>query len=347
MRSRYGRLRSQAILKYGESGSDEEEPEDGTGAEAGSEEDDEEGPMPPIKRQKTTSPLGRGTPPKRWDGVEQGPETIPVTMKGSSEDPFPPMVNALGNIRADWEVKRRLLVTIARLVGALVNKELSKKVAEKIADPVEMKNREAEVRQLKEEVTRLMVENDAVKERMNAMQGVADETEKVAKEVKAIIGDPGSAVIKAKLLDAGLLQDKKVSGTKIVRILEDYTKQVEDAMSGARKATDRMVICSQKFTGASCSKAFGISDLSLPDFYPEGTIPLEGKAVTPQLKKSVGNQREGKPSNAPIEIESSPSELPRPSNLERNRNLEEVFNQLGSEMEAPTPDSGDVDMMTM
>jgi hypothetical protein len=46
-------------------------------------------------------------------------------------------VKVLCDIRMDWERKRRIVVAIGQLVGATPNRELPKKVASCISNPVE------------------------------------------------------------------------------------------------------------------------------------------------------------------------------------------------------------------
>ncbi len=50
------------MLRYGESGSDQES-ESGSESREDSESEEEEAPIPLVKRHKTTSPNKRGTPP--------------------------------------------------------------------------------------------------------------------------------------------------------------------------------------------------------------------------------------------------------------------------------------------
>ncbi len=124
----------QVVLRYGESGSDRES-ESGSEPGEDSESEDEEAPVPPVKRHKTTSPNKRGTPPSH---NTPSPEGKPEEEKAvDPEDPFQPLVKILCDIRMDWERKRRIVVAIGQLVGAAPDRELPEKVAGCISDPVE------------------------------------------------------------------------------------------------------------------------------------------------------------------------------------------------------------------
>ncbi len=109
------RKNQQVVLRYGESGSDRESK---SGSELGedSESEDEEVPMLPVKRHKTTSPNKRRTPPGQ---NAPAPKGKPEEEKAVDlEDPFQPLVKVLCDIWMDWERKRRIVVAIGQLVGA-------------------------------------------------------------------------------------------------------------------------------------------------------------------------------------------------------------------------------------
>ncbi len=64
------------------------------------------------------------------------------------DDPFNPLVKILCDMRADWELKRRILLAIEKLVGAPLDRELPEKVARCISNPIETQKQEAEIRRL-------------------------------------------------------------------------------------------------------------------------------------------------------------------------------------------------------
>ncbi len=69
---------------------------------------------------------------------KEKPEDEKTVLEESDlEDPFNPLVKILCDMRSDWEIKRRILLAIGKLVGAPPNRELLEKVANCISDPVE------------------------------------------------------------------------------------------------------------------------------------------------------------------------------------------------------------------
>jgi hypothetical protein len=320
----------EVLLKYGDSGTDDEA-EDPSGTE--SEEEEEEKLKRPPKRQKTTSPHGRGTPPvgPQTEGrPDKQPEVISVREELDSADPFTGLITILSDIRADWEVKKRTLVAIGTLVGADPDESLTGRVAECITNPDEIRRLEEEVRRQQEEVDRLKAEVLTFKDDMAVAKEMAEDTRKVAEQVKATFGETGMVAAKAKLFDEGVLQDKKLSGSRIVRILGDFAEQVEALMVVAREAADRMEGSSQRLTGSVFSRDIRLSDLSLPEISLQGGGKKPGNN-TPQSKKS-----QHRPGGAErIDLESSP-EGTNTAEGERNRNLSDVFEQMGVETAGPS-----------
>ena len=92
-----------------------------------------------------------------------------------------------------------------------------------------------------------------------------------------------------------------------------------------------MELSSQKLIGTMFSKDIHLSDLSLPDLFPDGAGPSRGKDKTPQSKKT---EQSATPSGTArrIILDSSPgSEEPDPRAGKRNRSLEEVMADLEPE----------------
>ena len=179
-------------------------------------------------------PHGRGTPPADKFALERGPEVAKtVSEELDPEDPFNQLIGILCNVRVDWEIKRRTLSKIGKLVDVLVDGKLPEKVADCITNPDENRKQEVELRQLQEEVNMLKVEIFTLREDMATTREMADETQKVMTLVKATFEEIGTAVAKAKLFDEGVLKEKKLSGSRMVRILTDFAEQMDAAMVGA------------------------------------------------------------------------------------------------------------------
>jgi len=205
----------ETLLKYGEFGTDKEaDSEPGSDPETEGEEDDDV-PLPPFKRRKTTPPHKRGTPSGRDEPV---PEGVPATVRSIPEeeetdptDPFDNLITILSNVRADWEVKRRILASIGKLVDASADNKLVDKVAECITNPDESRKQEAEIFRLQEEVDLLKAKMFAFQEDMTATREMAEEARKVSEQVQATFGETGLAITKAKLFDKKMHEEKKLS----------------------------------------------------------------------------------------------------------------------------------------
>jgi hypothetical protein len=153
-------------------------------------------------------------------------------------------------------------------------------------------------------------------------------------QVKATFGETGTALTKAKLFDEQVHKEKKLSGSRMVRILNDFAEQVEAAMKEARKAADRMEESTRILSGATCSRSIRLSDISLPDSFPEVTAGEE-KDTTLKSKRTT---QVGIPGTA-IDLDSPPAftegnPVPRPQEVERSRNLNEVFEQMDLEVDS-------------
>jgi hypothetical protein len=147
-------------------------------------------------------------------------------------------------------------------------------------------------------------------------------------QVKATFGETGTALTKAKLFDERVHEEKKLSGSRMVRILNDFAEQVEAAMKEAWKASDRMEESTRILSGAICSRGIRLSDISLPDSFSEVTAG-EGKDTTPKSKRTTQAGTLGTAINLdspPASTEGNP--VPRPQEIERSRNLNEVFEQM-------------------
>ena len=340
----------EVILKYGESGSSDEEEND-SGTESDPETEEEEEPVVPLaKRQKVTPPHGRGTPPGRGKAE---PESKPDKGKAVADgpdpkDPFEDMIAILSRVRADWEIKRRVVNTIGELVGAPPDSKLPSKVADCITNPVDFRKKEEEVQVRDEEIRHLREENEALraevaalKDNATATREIAEVTRQVAEQVRATLGEAGMAASKARLYDLEYNKEKKPSGTRMVRILTDFAEQVESTLVEARKAADRIEVSSRKLTEVTASREFHLSDLSFPDLSAGPSAPKDGKDRTPESKKAAR-----KPTQTPasaIDLDSPPGsarEIPNPASAsgERSRNLGNLIQKLESKSQEIIPD---------
>lgn len=319
----------EALLKYGEAEDDETESETGSGSES-----EEEEPMPPPKRQKTTPTHRRRTPSGPSKEPKAGPETGGASSSRGTdpEDPFNQLITLLCHIRADCEIKKEMLVGIGGLVGAPVDSNLQQRVAECIVNPIEERRREEEGKALQSRADRLQTEVLLLQEELAATRGIATETRTAAELVRTSLGEPGAALAKARLFDEEVHKNPKLSGARMVRILTDYSEQLDEAVGKMRKAADRIERSGQSLRAASASKETRLSDLSLPESFPDVELPRTEPEQTPESKKSASQANQSAAPSSPIVIESSPGschEVPNPvSEGDRNRNLNDIFEQM-------------------
>ena len=191
-----------------------------------------------------------------------------------SKDPFENLVRILGGIRADWVVKKRLLDEIGALLGEDPDRNLPTKVAECITNPEEIRRLQAESNRLQVEADTLRAEVTVLKDNAAAMREMAEEVRRLAAEVKT-----GSVSTRARLFDEGVHEEKKLSGGRIIRILTDFSEQIEKLLVDTREAANQIEESSRKLSEAPLR----LSDISLPDLYV--TPSHEGKDKTPQSSR--------------------------------------------------------------
>jgi hypothetical protein len=361
-----------AVRRFGESEGEEEPEEEGTDSEC------EEGKAGDRKRMKVTPVEGRGTPPTPTKpitpqgGPSAGPSGIPMMEKMGPEtqpwgrtgeqaegsrrgkaaveeypdnmderDPFTMLVRTVSEIRADWQIKATAMGKIAALVGGLPDRSLPVKVAECITNPDEIRKTEIEIARLKEDVEHLKMEISMYKNDMVSTRELADDVQRTAERVTNILGQSGEAVMKARLFDEKVHEDAKLSGTRIVRILNEYAEQLTQTVTDMREAADRIQECSRKLSGSLTR----LSDLSFPNTFSSPANLRMGSEHTPQSKKS-GRRRNLvhiESSDEVIEIHPVRTEVeevqpmqagpagPDPDSASRVRNLGDLFEGLDPE----------------
>lgn len=111
-------------------------------------------------------------------------------------------------------------------------------------------------------------------------------------------------------------------------------------MVEARKAADRMEESSRKLVEVPIR----LSDMSFPDVFEPGS--RGGVDKTPQSSRAEVRQQVGDPGKSPINLESSPpapmeeDTVPVVDDAERNRSLNEVFQEMDRPSEKGTPTIG-------
>ncbi len=99
-------------------------------------------------------------------------------------------------------------------------------------------------------------------------------------------------------------------------------------MQEAWKAADWMEESTQILSGATYSRGIRLSEISLPDSFPELTAG-EGKDTTPKSKRTTQAGTLG----TAIDLDSPPAStkgnpVPRPQEVKRSQNLNDVFEQM-------------------
>ena len=125
----------------------------------------------------------------------------------------------------------------------------------------------------------------------------------------------------------------------MVRILTDFSEQVEAAMVEIRKSADRIEESSRRLVGAAEFRDIRLSDISLPDSFPDAPGPTGGKDATPVSKKSLHPVATAGTPVVPIDLDSPDHGRDVPivgAEGERNRSLNEVFEQMDAGVKSPT-----------
>ena len=241
-------------------------------------------------------------------------------------DPFNDLIEILSKIRADWEVKNLLLKRIAELVGAGPGGNLLKTVAECITNPDELKRMKESTKKVEEEAEVMRTELLALRENGAATREMANEAQKMVAEVKTILGEPGSAHLKARLYDEELHKEKKISGSRVMAIISDFEEQLKELLTKITEAADRMEASSAKLMEVPMR----LSELSFPESFGLGTQGPGNRTPESSVKKTRGEPSE--PTRINLDTPPSSEERPVPMEIsgERNRNLSEVFEELGS-----------------
>ena len=178
----------------------------------------------------------------------------------------------------------------------------------------------------------------ATKEDIATTREMAASVRKVTEEIRTTLGAIGSVTVKARLIDEEVLKDKKLSGSRMVKILTLFSEQVEGLLSGAREAASQMEESSWKLTGVVHPKEARLSDLSLPEFLTEEMITGDRKDQTPESRRQGKGKMLAETLATTIDLGSTPGSdpggsVPNPVEGERNRNLVEIFAEMDPKLD--------------
>jgi hypothetical protein len=270
----------EGMLKYGESGS-EDEGGSGSGSEDESDDDEEE-------EEETQVLLNR--PPKRprqEDKSEQIGATLVPKVEGltlsSSKDRFQSICNALGEMQAEHDRRAELLKETCQLAVCSPS-ELPDRIRKMMVDQARVEDS----RKLREENARLNLE---VGNLINENRAAWTQAEAAAERIREFAHQAGQVVAKAELFDEKVGIGSKPSGTRIAMILTDYSEKLERVLVDMRvvvsQVTDLQRQPKRQDLVASSSKGLPtLSKLSFPDNFSK--LPtmeeLTGVDVTPESR---------------------------------------------------------------
>ena len=262
-------------------------------------------------------------------------------VAASPDDRFEQLIHILCEVRADCEIKKKVLDEIGALVGAKPDSNLSGKVAECIANPDEFRKMEEMNRKLQAELDASKSDLFILKENAAATADMVAEARRLTEQVRIVFGEHGSTAVRAKLFDEGVQKEGKISGSRVIRILTDFAEQVEKTLELARTVAERMDDSSKRLT----ELPIRMSNLSFPSIDLGNLRELGNK--TPQSKKSLRESAVHMANIPPINLDSPMQDAePVGAEGERNRNLSEVFEELEEKHPEPSlEDSADVQII--
>jgi hypothetical protein len=273
----------EAMMKYGESGSDDE-----AGSGSGSEDNEV---SEPEEEEETAVLLNR--PPKRArqeSKTEQAGTTLVPKEEGpslgSTKSRFESICNALGDLQAEHD-RRSDLLKEACLIAACGPAELPDQIRKLMVDQAKVEDN----KKLKEENARLNLEVGKLLNDNRAAWVQAEAAAAAAEKIRAFAYQSGQVVAKAQLFDEKVGIGGKASGTRIAMILTDYSEKLERVLGEMRvvvtQVSDLLRQPVHHDLMASSSKGLPtLSKLSFPDNFSELPLMDEGKGaeVTPESR---------------------------------------------------------------
>jgi hypothetical protein len=256
----------EGMLKYGESGS-EDEGRSGSGSE--DELDDEE------KEEEETQVLLNRPPkrPRQEDKSEQIGATLVPKVEGlslsSSKDRFQSICNALGEMQAEHDRRAKLLKEACQL-AVCAPSELPDWIRKMMVDQARVED----LRKLREENARLNLEVGNLINENRAAWTQAEAAAAAAERIREFAHQVGQVVAKAELFNEKVGIGSKPSGTRIAMILTDYSEKLErvlvDMRTVVNQVTDLLRQPERQDLVALSSKGLPtLPKLSLPDNFSE------------------------------------------------------------------------------
>jgi hypothetical protein len=274
----------EAMMKYGESGSSDE---DGSGSDNKTEDEEEEeecqvllNRVPKRQRQEEKPAQGGATLIPKVEGV-------PAT---SSKDRFEAICKALGEMQAEHRMRGELLRVVCQLMDCTPTN-----LPERIQKMVTEQSRVEDSKRLREENARLNLEVGNLINENRAARTHAEAAVAVAERIRMFAHQAGEVVAKAELFDEKVGIGSKPSETRIALILTDYLEKLERVLADMREVVNQVTDLrrqpERQDLAVSSSKGVpNLSKLSLPESF-SGLPTMEdytGVGVTPEPKVAQG-----------------------------------------------------------
>jgi hypothetical protein len=276
----------EAMMKYGESGSLDEDGS-GSGSDDETEEEEEEDCQVVLNRNPTKRQRQEEKPPQEDVPLIPKMEGIPDT---SGKDRFNHICNVLDEMQVEHRMRGELLREACQLADC-TSSDLPDRIRKMVVEQFWVEDS----KRLTEEKIRLNLTVGALinENRTARMQTEAAAT--AVEKIRMFANQAGKVVAKAELFDEKVGIGSKPSEIRIALILTDYSEKLEGILvemrevvkqiSDLRKQSERLDL------GASCSRGIPhLSNLSLPKIFSglpsmEELIDID---VTPESKIASG-----------------------------------------------------------
>jgi hypothetical protein len=216
----------EAMMKYGESGSSDE---DGSrsGSDDETEEEEEEDCQVVLNRNPTKRQRQEEKPPQEDVPFIPKMEGIPDT---SSKNRFNHICNVLGEMQAEHRMRRELLREACQLADCTPS-DLPDRIRKMVVEQFRVEDS----KRLIEENARLNLEVGALMNENQTTRMQAEATATVAEKIRMFANQAGEVVAKTELFDGKVGIGSKPSGTRIALILTDYSEKLEGILVEMRE----------------------------------------------------------------------------------------------------------------
>jgi hypothetical protein len=276
----------EAMMKYGKSGSsDEDGSRSGSDDETKEEEEEEECQV--LLNQHPKRPRQEEKPAQENVPLIPKVEGVPAT---SSRERFEQICKVLGEMQAEHHVRGELLREACQLADCTPSN-----LPDRIRKMVVEQSRVEDSKRLREENARLNLEVCRLINENRAARVQAEAAVAVAEKIRMFANQAGEVVAKAELFDEKVGIGSKPSGSRIALILTDYSEKLERILVDMREVVNQITDLrrqpEQPDLGASCSKGVpNLSNLSHPETFSglPSMEELTGMGATAESKIALG-----------------------------------------------------------